>query len=144
MTSEAVLSPCLLDTNILLRIILKDNPAQWEAAIRLIEDAPSEALRLILMPTTVSELVYVLGGPKEGRSVAEVASALETVLALPIRIIDLSVIATAVELYRNHHSDWDDCVVAAYAIDRAGGRLASFDLGLDRIPGLARLAPGAA
>jgi len=50
----------IADTNIFLRFLLKDIPAQYLKATELFEDARAKKLRLILVPEVLFELTYVL------------------------------------------------------------------------------------
>jgi len=130
----------LLDTNVLLRLVLVDHPAQAEAARRLMDRVEAGEETAHLAATTLSEAVFVLAGPRLRRSPGDVAAFVEGVLALDVNIEHRAQVEQALELFREHH-DWDDCLLAAYALERAGGRIASFDRGLDAIAGLTRLDP---
>jgi predicted nucleic acid-binding protein len=96
---------------------------------------------LLLVPSTLSDVMFVLGGKVYGDSYSALCAVLRAVMALPLVIRDREVVETAVGLFVEHHRDWDDCLLAAYATHLAGGALYSFDRGLDRIPGLARRDP---
>ncbi len=67
--------------------------------------------------------------------------ALEAILILPLVILDRPIMQAALALYRDHHNDWDDCLLAAYATVQAEGRIVSFDRGLGRVPGVALVQP---
>jgi predicted nucleic acid-binding protein len=133
-----------LDTNVLLRFLLRDHREHSPAARVLIAEAGRGERILVLAGSTISELAYVLRSGTMGYRRARLAEAVELVLDLPIEIEDRDVFARAATIYRDEHNDWDDCVVAAYAIVRAGGQLASFDRQLDRVTGVVRLQPGSA
>lgn len=135
--------PAFIDTNVLLRLLLDDDPIQSPPARDYVRQATAERPLPIVAATTVSELVYVLRGQRLAFDRGRAANAVVGVLELGVTVQDREVIATAAELLRSIHDDWDDCMVAAYAIERAGGRLVSFDRGLGRIPGLQRQEPGA-
>ncbi len=132
-----------IDTNVLLRLLLDDDPVQSPAARIFFRTASLMRPQPIIATTTVSEFVYVLGGPRLALDRERQAAAVETILGLDIAVQDRDVIAKACQLLRSSSDDWDDCVVAAYALERADGRLVSFDRGLSRIPGLQRQEPGA-
>jgi predicted nucleic acid-binding protein len=91
--------------------------------------------------STVSETIFVLRGKNYEFDRVRIVAFLEGLLALPVRIVERPIIERAVGLYRDVHSDWDDCLLAACALERSNGRLVSFDRGLDRIPGLTRIEP---
>lgn len=62
-------------------------------------------------------------------------------LAGPFEVPDHKVIALAARFFREVHDDWDDCLLAAFAIEEDDGSVISFDRGLDRIPGIRRIEP---
>ena len=130
-----------VDTNVLLRLILNDEPEKFAAVVEFLH--LPEAIRgaVELQTTTVSEIVYVLQSPHRGFSRNEIVGTLDAVVALPLRIAEGDIVKSAIELYRDVHADWDDCVVAAYALKRNSGRLLSYDKQLSRIPGLTRIEP---
>lgn len=131
-----------LDTNILLRVATNLPPDQAAATERLLRDAEAGRIpRPLVSTTTLSEVVFVLLGRTYSFTRGPVASFIELLLAAPLRFPERSIIERALPLYRDVHNDWDDCLLAAYAFERSNGRLASFDRGLDRIPGLTRIQP---
>ncbi len=130
-----------VDTNVLLRLLLQDHDQHHAAADRLFESAGFDEFELVVTPPTLSEVVFVLGGSIHKRSRTEIVEALRAVLDLPLDVFDRSVVATAIELFESRHPDWDDCLLAAYALEHAGGSIASFDKGLDGIDGVARFDP---
>lgn len=89
----------------------------------------------------MSEAVFVLKGRTYSFTRSDIVAFLESLNGLPVRIADRAVITRAVALYRDIHDDWDDCLVAAYALEQGDGTIISFDRGLDRIPGLTRIDP---
>ncbi|MBA4179533.1 MAG: hypothetical protein C0506_02995 [Anaerolinea sp.] len=129
------------DTNILLRLILSDDLPQKAAVTAFLRLPEGVRGTVELRTATLSEVVYVLNSPHEGYSRDDIVRALETVLDLPLHIVEKEVVETALELYRDTHPDWDDCVVAAYALQHNNGRLLSYDRKLSRIPGLTRIEP---
>ena len=144
MTSGYASSPpeqARVDTNGLLRLLLDDNPDQSPRTHQWF-DGPHEQLpRLVVAASTISEVVFTLGGPRLKYVRDEILVALDRILEMPVEFDEPSVIRTAIELYRTVHDDWDDCLVAAYALERSGGVVFSFDRGLDRIPGITRIEP---
>lgn len=133
--------PEYVDTNVLLRLLMDDDPVQSPATRDYFRRAAAGGAKTVISAATISELVYVLGGPRLGFDRERLAEAVEAVIGLEALVPDRAVIARACELLRTTHPDWDDCLLAAYAIERADGRVVSFDRGLDRIPGLSRQAP---
>lgn len=129
------------DTNVLLRIVLDDVPHQVRPLLRYAARLYETGGQLLVSTSTVSELVFVLRGQTYRRDRAAIAATLGDLLNNDVFLFaDRNSVANAVSLFRDHHSDWDDCMVAAYALEHAGGNVASFDRGMDRIPGIMRVA----
>lgn len=129
-------SVAYLDTNVLVRFLVRDNSAQWSAAEALLDLPRSRRPRLILTAATLSEIVFVLSKSVYRYSRSQVADAVEGLLSLPIDVVDAEVIASAVEIFRNRHPEWDDALLAAYALARADGGIYTFDDQLRRLQGL--------
>ena len=83
----------------------------------------------------------MLGGPLLKRTSDAVADALQQVLSLPAIVEERATAELALDLFRRHHHDWDDCVVAALALGTSEGVVASFDRDFNRIPGVTRIEP---
>ncbi|MDZ7729419.1 MAG: hypothetical protein U5Q44_15185 [Dehalococcoidia bacterium] len=64
---------------------------------RELRDAGRQAA---LSPATVSEVVFVLQGPRYRRSREEIAAAVELVLELPLQVVDREEVERALSLYR--------------------------------------------
>ena len=128
------------DTNVLLRFLLRDHPEQ-SPATKAFMDALTPMDRLIVLPTTVSELVFVASGRTYGVTRAEIADLIGQLLEGPFELGNRETIARARDLYRDIHDDWDDCLLAAHALQEGDGTVVSFDRGLDRVPGLIRIEP---
>lgn len=133
-----------VDTNVLLRAATRTPADQTAAVENLLREAAAGVVpALHVAASTVSETVFVLRGKVYTFDRSRIVTFLEALLMLPLRIADRAVIQRAMTIYRDHHDDWDDCLLAAYALERGDGSVISFDRGLDRIPGLRRLEPGA-
>ena len=50
----------LVDTNVFLRFVLKDNPLQYKKAEAYFHDAKNGDVRLVFLPDVIEEIVYVL------------------------------------------------------------------------------------
>jgi predicted nucleic acid-binding protein len=134
-----------LDTNILLRIATNLPPEQAAATERLLRDVEAgRTASPLITASTLSEAVFVLLGKTYRYPRSAVADFIQALLDAPLRFPERAVIERALPLYRDVHDDWDDCLLSAYAIERTNGEIASFDRGLDRIPGLTRIEPAAA
>lgn len=123
-----------LDTNVVARLVLADDPTQTYQALALIQGARSAGRQLVLGLPTVLELEWVL------RSCARLdkASVLRVVKGLlesqDLEIDNEHTLEQAVYHYENGTADFADCLFAAHyralgcsvmlTFDRDAGRLA--------------------
>ena len=127
-----------LDTNILARFVMGDDPAQMKAAQQLIdqlsEDAPGFLGREVLI-----ELVWLLGSVyRLPRKV--IGDVIEGFLHASTLVVEADEdVVMALDLYRTSQADFADLMIRAAAA-RAGCRaLYSFDRKLARLDGVTLL-----
>jgi predicted nucleic-acid-binding protein len=123
-----------LDTNVLVRFLVQDDPEQarlaGEVVDRLTEEAPGFVGREVLI-----ELVWVLERAyRLGRS--EIAGALDGLLASTELVIEgADNIGPALELYRNDGFGFADLMIAAAARRAGASEVVTFDRKAARLPG---------
>jgi predicted nucleic acid-binding protein len=130
----------LLDTNVLLRFLLNDQPAHGAAAKKLFEDAGAGKLALLIPFIAITEAVFTLQSYYKvdradiGRELLKLLTAPGAKLACPAWILG------AVEDFRTRNVSFGDaCLAAEAAANKIA--VASFDRGLDKFPGLKRHEP---
>lgn len=126
-----------VDTNVLVRHLTGDPPAQARRATRFLERADE----LLLADLILAEVAYVLESFYElGR--ARVANTLRAILAFPaIRVIDAELLQRAVEVYEVHRLDFADAYLVASAERTGIGVIASFDRSIDQVTTVRREEP---
>jgi predicted nucleic acid-binding protein len=126
-----------VDTNILVRHLTGDPPAQAVRATRYLQAADE----LLLPDLILAEVAYVLESFYETPR-AQVAETLRAVLVFPaIRVVDAELLQRAVEVYDVHRLDFADAYLVASA-ERSGiGVVASFDRAIDRVGTIQRAEP---
>lgn len=126
-----------VDTNILVRHLTGDPPAQATRATRFLEEADE----LLLPDLILAEVAYVLESFYETPR-AQVAETLRAVLAFPpITVVDAELAQRAVEVYDVHRLDFAEAYLVACA-ERSGiGVVASFDRSIDRVGTVERVEP---
>ena len=126
-----------VDTNVLVRHLTGDPPAQAVRATRYLERADE----LLLPDLILAEVAYVLECFYETPR-AQVAETLRAVLAFSaIRVVDDELLHRAVEVYDVHRLDFADAYLVASA-ERSGiGVVASFDRAIDRVGTVRRVEP---
>lgn len=124
-----------LDTNVLVRFLVQDDPEQAQLATRVIDqltdDAPGFVSREVLIELVwVLERAYRLGRP-------EIATALDGLLsATEMEVEGSDEVAPALELYRNDGFGFADLMIAAAARRAGATELVTFDRKATRLPGV--------
>ena len=126
-----------IDTNVLIRHLTGDPPAQARLATRYLEQAD----QLLLPDLILAEVAYVLESFYEAPRL-QVAEALRSILAFrAIHVVDSPLLQRAVELYEVQGLDFADAYLVASAERTGVGVVASFDRGIDRVGTVLREEP---
>ncbi len=126
-----------VDTNILIRHLTGDPPAQATRATRFL----AEADELLLPDLILAEVAYVLESFYEAPR-PQVAASLRAVLAFPpITVVDADLAQRAVEVYDIHRLDFAEAYLVACAERSGMGVVASFDRSIDRVGTVERVEP---
>lgn len=124
-----------LDTNVLVRYVVRDDAAQLAAARRLIARLVAERESIFVPVTVVLELEWVLrasfGYGKEDvlRVLSSLFSAAETSFESE-RALEV-----ALQLYREGAADFADCLHVALAAQAGEQPLWTFDKAAAKVPG---------
>jgi len=115
-----------LDTNILLRFLLKDDPVQVAQVRALFRTLTPEQPGWIGI-TTILEIVWVLSGNKALNREA-VALTVSNLLSLDTVVVENSeAVAQALKGFRSGKADFADCLIAATARVAGCSRIVTFD-----------------
>ena len=123
------------DTNVLVRLLVADHPAQLRAAQRCIaERGPLYVSQVALVETIwVLAYTYRLARRDLGAVVEQILAGAEFVLERPAEV------ATALVSYRSSRADFADCVLLANAQAAGMLPLATFDRRLGKVTGALRI-----
>ncbi len=122
-----------VDTNVLVRFLVQDDPAQAKAATqlfdRLTDDDPALLLREVVMETVwVLERAYKVS--RDG-----IAAALDGLLeSREIEMEDAEIIAQAIERYRSGGPGFADHLIALQAKGQGARTLVTFDARAAKLP----------
>lgn len=126
-----------VDTNVLVRHLTADPPAQAARATRFLERADE----LLLADLILTEVAYVLESFYEVPR-KQVADSLRAILAFrAIRVIDADLLHRTVEIYELDRLDFADAYLVASAERTGVGAVASFDRSIDRVRTVTRVEP---
>jgi len=123
-----------VDTNILVRLLVRDDVQQVEAAEKFVGKG-AWVSHLVL-----AETIWVLDAVYE-RTAKQIASALEKlVMHANLTLQDADVVVAALDLYRaNPRLDFSDCLVLEIARKSGHLPLGTFDRQLAKLDGAQRL-----
>jgi len=128
------------DTNLFVALFATDEHPSHAAALRLFQRVAEGALRLIVTPMVLAEIVYVTTSVlRWNRStVAERLSALLGADGLEVR--EPAVLLRTLALYRDvRRLDFADAYLAASALEEGPPLIASFDADTDAVTGIRRI-----
>jgi predicted nucleic-acid-binding protein len=123
-----------IDTNVLVRLLVRDDPAQLESAEAFVK--PGAWVSLIVL----TETLWVLDAVYQ-RSPAQIAAALEMLLShAELSVQDADVVAAALAVFRARPSiGFSDCLVVEAARKAGHLPLGTFDRRLAKVAGAQRL-----
>ena len=123
----------LVDTNLIVRHLVQDDPQHAEIAGRLIEACDRGELILVVLPAVVAECVFVLESFYEIPR-ADLARVMADLLSSPgIELADLAIHLDALERYARTQVHFVDCTIAATAASNSLP-VATFDSDFKRFP----------
>jgi predicted nucleic-acid-binding protein len=123
-----------LDTNVVVRHLVQDDPKQSARASRLIESTEREGGSLFLSQIVLCEVVWVLESAyREPRR--RVAEALEKMLLAPVFVVEeRDDVRAALATYRQGSADFADYLVGRAGARHGCSRTLTFDRGLAGVP----------
>ena len=124
-----------LDTNVLVRYIMQDDPEQSPKAAELIESLTSENPGFIAMVSVV-ELYWVLTSAYElsGQQVAQALDALLRTKQLLVERADQ--VMRALRVFGTGRADFADCLIECTASGAGCARTMTFDVKASKYAGL--------
>ena len=119
-----------IDTNVLLRYILEDEPKQTPVAVELIERAENGHERLYVNAIVLCELIWTLRTAYRTQR-SEIASILEDLLDSPVfEVQDRDLVQQALEDYRHGKADFSDYLLGWQNRNAGCTDTVTFDRGL--------------
>jgi len=127
-----------LDTNVLARYIMQDEPAQSAKATAMIESLTAADPGYIPLVCVV-ELYWVLTSCY-ALSDAQVASALEALVRTKQFVVERAdVVVRALRVFQAGKADWPDCLIERSAAHAGCSQTVTFDKGAARHAGMVLL-----
>lgn len=124
-------------TNVLVRHLTGDPPAQARRATAFLEEADE----LLLPDLIMAEVVYVLESFYEVERI-RVAELMRAIIGFPaVVVVDARLLFRALEVYEVNRLDFAEAYLVASAEASGVEAIASFDRTIDRVPTVTRIEP---
>jgi predicted nucleic-acid-binding protein len=122
-----------LDTNILIRYLVQDDPVQSRKAATHIENAAAAGDQILISDIVLCETVWVLDSAY-GYEKMEIAGAIEKLLQSATFVFAAKdVVAAAFEEYRSTKVDFADCLIGRLHLSLGCERTVTFDHALRKL-----------
>ena len=125
-----------VDTNVLVRHLTGDPPAQARRATRFL----STGGPIVLLDLVAAELMYVLTSFYELPRAEAAGSLRDIVTSDEVLVDDEVLLLRAIEVFETTRLAFVDAYLVA-AAERSGGDVVSFDRGIDRVGTVRRIEP---
>ena len=130
-----------LDTNVLVRLITRDEPDQALAVLLLLEEAEARNERFFVSTIVVCEVAWTLRSRPYKFDRSEIAEALALMLETDLFLVqDANLTRQAVDEYREGPADFSDYLIGGQNRTAGCGETITFDRELASIEGYSLLA----
>lgn len=126
-----------IDTNVLVRLLVRDDEAQFAAARRLVEQAAAADEPVLIVLGALLETEWVLRG-RYRLDKASIAGAFTALLeCVDVEFEHPPTVEEALYVWAQHPgADFADCLLAARAAHLGRRRFLTFDAAAARLPGV--------
>jgi predicted nucleic acid-binding protein len=131
----------IIDTNVILRHVLRDVPSQSAAATALLRSVEAGGIQGSLSAIAVAEAVWVLAGRVYAVEREDIREALTGILQIAnLAVPERQRLLRALDLFAQSRLDFADAYHSALALEQRRS-VYSFDRDFDRVPGITRIEP---
>ncbi|MCA9423682.1 MAG: type II toxin-antitoxin system VapC family toxin [Candidatus Omnitrophica bacterium] len=125
-----------VDTNILVRLIVQDEPSQFKKALRLIQEVEVGKEQLFINDVVLAELSWVLSATYE-YSKEEIAGVLERMVSNPSIVLrNPDLVVLAIRSFRSSSADFSDCLLNSLNQAQGCETTYTFDKKASKLPGM--------
>ena len=123
-----------LDTNVVVRYLVQDDPSQSAAATRLMERVLSTELPGLITGITLCEIVWVLA-ECYGADRERLESVIEGLLASRQLVVEeADIVWNALRDWRASSADFSDALIGRQVLARGGQKTVTFDRAAAKLP----------
>lgn len=130
-----------IDTNVLVRLLVRDDEAQYAAARRLVNHAATAEVPVLILLGALLETEWVLRS-RYKLDKASIAGAFAALLeSSDVEFEHAPTVEEALYVWAQHpHADFADCLLTARAAHLGRSQFVTFDANAARLPGVELLA----
>jgi predicted nucleic-acid-binding protein len=123
-----------VDTNVLLRLLVGDEPAQAAKARKLFDRADLDQTTVWVSDTVLVELAWTLARAY-GRDRADIVKALRALSShATVSLESAAEVREATDAFERGPADFADCMLCAKAVAAGCDQVATFDRGMKKLP----------
>ncbi|WP_369017688.1 PIN domain-containing protein [Thermatribacter velox] len=105
----------IVDANVILRYLLKDDPKLYKKAEEFFDEVFSGLKKALFLQSVIAEVIYVLRGLYNVKR-EEIAEVLEEFSKMKgVKIQDKDVVLEALHIFKSKNLDFVDCLLCAYS-----------------------------
>lgn len=132
-----------VDTDVIIRLLTKDDIKKQKAAASLFEKVAHGTLTLLAPVTVIVDAVYVLSSSRlYNLPRSEIRDLLSTLVTLPgFRVESKQVVLKALNIYASGNLDFGDVFLICCVKQTKAKRIYSYDHDFDHIQGIVRKEP---
>jgi len=130
-----------IDTNVLVRLLVRDDEAQYAAALRLVDEAAANDEPVLIVLGALLETESVLRSRYQLDKVSIAGAVTALLESGDVEFEHPPTVEEALYVWAQHPgADFADCLLAARAAHLGRSRFLTFDAGTARLPGVELLA----
>ena len=123
-----------IDTNVLVRYLVRDDESQFKRARRLIKRETAAGRKVLVSQLVILETEWVLRS-RYSLSKTEIASVFSGLLdAMDIKIEDEATVEEAIYVWKESSADFADCLIGAKNRQLGCKPTATFDVRASKLP----------
>ena len=125
-----------IDTNVLLRLWLNDDPAQNDRLDALLTEHGSAPASLLVTDVVLAEAIWTLGSAYEQDKAAQRLAVSSLLAEAAFAFEDRAALERALTLFDESSCGFSDCLIVAKHAHHGCQFTATFDRGMRKLPGV--------
>lgn len=131
----------LIDSNIFLRVFMRDSETQWRECNNFLKSVTESSISAYIPSIVPVEIQFVMSSFYRVEKKSVIAAVKSVVTMTHLQIIDDTSLPIAVDLYEQNRVKFVDCLLASSArVQKKNATIVSFDRDFDKL-GVRRVEP---